>query len=60
MVNKKLARLAGMNTHELRSPLDHHPQHEGRCAGMNDAEMREFFKEEQREGMHPSLKGKHF
>lgn len=52
--------MAGMHTGYLNSPVDHHPHKETLCAGMTDAEMREFMKEEQREGEHPSLKGKRF
>lgn len=60
MPHNKIAHLAGMRSHEVSSPLDHSPYHEARCAGMSDAEMRQFMREEQAEGMHPSLKGKRF
>ena len=59
MPQDRISRMVGMGK-GVRSPLDHHPLNETRCAGMSDAEMREFMKEEQKEGMHPSLKGKHF
>jgi len=49
-----------MGTVHMHSPLDHHPAHEVVCAGMSDSEMRQFMREEQAEGYHPSLKGKHF
>jgi len=58
-MHSKMARLSGMPAHTISSPLDHNPRTE-RCAGMSDAELRKFFKEEQKEGMHPSLKGKKF
>jgi len=60
MPQKKIARMAGMGTVHMHSPLDHHPAHEVVCAGMSDHEMRQFMREEQAEGYHPSLKGKHF
>ena len=52
--------MVGVNPEQVASPLDHSPNHEARCAGMNDEEMRQFMREEQAEGMHPSLKGKRF
>lgn len=52
--------MAGVHAGHVVTPLDHAPQHEVRCAGMTDAEMRQFMREEQAEGMHPSLKGKRF
>jgi hypothetical protein len=60
MPERRIAKLAGMPEHQIKSPYDFNPHHPQRCAGMSDAEMREFMKEEQREGMHPSLKGKKF
>ena len=60
MPHDKIAKMSGMHGRSVRSPLDHHPYHEVTCAGMTDAEMREFMKEEQKEGLHPILKGKHF
>lgn len=52
--------MVGMRHDHVVTPLDHSPHHEARCAGMTDEEMREFMREEQKEGMHPSLKGKRF
>lgn len=60
MPHDKIAKMAGMHAHGIKSPLDHHPHHKVRCAGMTDAEMREFMHEEQREHEHPSLRGKKF
>jgi hypothetical protein len=58
MPHDKIANLSGVRTHHAGKEIDHNP-HET-CAGMTDHEMRQFMKEEQKEGMHPSLKGKHF
>ena len=60
MVHNKIAKMSGVPqaTHSLGADVEFHPH--AQCAGMSDAEMREFMKEEQKEGMHPSLKGKHF
>ena len=60
MPERKIAHMAGMPVEYVKSEYDYNPNHQMRCAGMTDAEMREFMKEEQKEGMHPSLKGKHF
>jgi hypothetical protein len=60
MPHDRIAKMAGVHAHNVRSPIDHHPHHEAACAGMTDAEMRQFMREEQAEGVHPSLKGKHF
>ena len=60
MPHHKIARMVGVNPEQVASPLDHSPNHEARCAGMSDEEMRQFMREEQAEGMHPSLKGKRF
>jgi hypothetical protein len=59
MPHHKLARMSGMSREAVHSPLDHHPYHE-RYAGMTEEGMREFMREEQAEGMHPSLRGKRF
>ncbi len=60
MPHNKIARLTGVTPEHISSPLDHSPHHEARCAGMSDTEMRQFMREEQAEGMHPSLRGKRF
>ena len=60
MPERKIAHMSGIPESHIRSSYDYNPNHQMRCAGMTDAEMREFMKEEQKEGMHPSLKGKHF
>ena len=52
--------MSGIHPESIKSRLDHHPHHEVACANMTDAEMRQFMREEQAEGMHPSLKGKRF
>ena len=59
MPEKKISQMSGMPVHQLRSPYDHNP-HTTACCGMSDHDIREFMKEEQKEGMHPSLKGKRF
>lgn len=65
MPERKIADLTGMHHHQVMSPYDYsvrveHMKRDPRFAGMTEHEMREFLREEQREGMHPSLKGKHF
>ena len=60
MPHDRIAKMSGMHAAHVKSGMDHHPYHEGRCAGMTDAEMREFMREEQREGSHPSLRHKRF
>lgn len=57
MPQNKIAHLSGVGTHHSGKGIDHNP-HE--TAGLSDREMRQFMKEEQAEGMHPSLKGKRF
>jgi hypothetical protein len=57
--------MAGVPERVVESPLDFSARCETmrsdpRYAGMTEHDMREFLKEEQREGIHPSLKGKHF
>ena len=60
MVRDKLAHMSGVGVHRVGHNVEHNPHHSVQCAGMNEDEMREFMREEQREGMHPSLKGKRF
>ena len=60
MPHNKIANLSGVGVHQAGKEIDHHPQHTAYHSELSEAEMREFLKEEQREGMHPSLKGKHF
>jgi hypothetical protein len=60
MPHNRIAKMTGVHPEHVASPLDHSPNHEARCAGMSDAEMRQFMREEQAEGMHPGLKGKRF
>jgi hypothetical protein len=57
MPHNRIAHLSGVSTHHAGKGIDHNP-HE--TAGLTDHEMRQFMKEEQAEGMHPSLKGKRF
>jgi hypothetical protein len=42
------------------SPMEHNPHHTAHGHALSETEFRAFLKEEQKEGMHPSLKGKHF
>ena len=57
MPERRIAKMTGLYPENVRAPLiDHHPQKQA----LTPEEMREFLKEEQKEGMHPSLKGKHF
>jgi hypothetical protein len=58
MPHKTIANLSGVSVHRAGKAIDHDPGQS--CAGMSDHEMRQFMKEEQAEGMHPSLKGKRF
>ena len=60
MPKTRVARMSGVGLEHVGSGIDHHPHQSVECAGMTDHEMREFMKEEQKEGMHPSLKGKRF
>ena len=65
MPEKGIAQMTGIKEHSVRSRVDFEPGktamgHDPRFAGMSEKEMREFLKEEQREGIHPSLKGKRF
>lgn len=65
MPEKRIAQITGLKEHNVRSHIDFEPGktamgHDPRFAGMNEKEMREFLKEEQQEGVHPSLRGKHF
>ena len=65
MPEKRVARMSGMPEHVTTSPYDFSARlqamhNDPRFAGMTDAEMRAFLKEEQAEGMHPSLQGKRF
>ena len=59
MVRQKIANMSGVGMTEVGKGIDYHPGHSARPA-LNPDEMREFLREEQREGVHPSLKGKHF
>ena len=60
MSERTISDMTGIKPEHIRSLVDHHPEREARFAGMSEEEMREFLKEEQREGVHPSLKGKRF
>ena len=42
------------------SRFEHNPHHTAHGKPLTEGEFREFLKEERAEGMHPSLKGKHF
>jgi hypothetical protein len=59
MPHEKVARMSGLHVGNAGRVVDHDPKNES-VAGMSDAEMRQFMREEQAEGMHPSLKGKRF
>ena len=65
MPHNRIAQISGIKEHSVRSRVDFEPGktasgHDPRFAGMSEKEMRDFLKEEQREGIHPSLKGKRF
>jgi hypothetical protein len=65
MPERKISQMTGMPEHVVKSPLDHDPRlaamrHDPRFAGMTEEEMRRFLREEQAEGVHPSLQGKRF
>ena len=65
MPERRIANMTGLPEHAARSPYDFSARQETmrrdpRFAGMTDAEMREFLREEQHEGVHPSLRGKKF
>lgn len=60
MPHEKIRQMAGMGGARLKSPLDHNPHQECHLPAMTERETRQFLKEEQAEGMHPSLKGKRF
>lgn len=57
MPHNHISQLSGVGVHHAGKEIDHHTR---RTAGLSEAEMRQFMSEEQKEGMHPSLKGKHF
>ena len=60
MPHDKIAKMSGVpHVHASKgSDFEHNPNEQ--FGGMKDTEMRKFMKEEQAEGMHPSLKHKHF
>jgi hypothetical protein len=65
MPEKTIANMSGISERYVRSSVDHscraeHMARDPRFAGMSESDMRKFLKEEQEEGMHPSLKGKRF
>jgi hypothetical protein len=65
MPERRVAKMSGMPECDVTSPYDFSARiqgmrHDPRFAGMSDAEMRAFLREEQREGVHPSLQGKKF
>lgn len=63
MPHDRMAKLAGVpSSHVPHSYIDHSTQETARSGmpGMSENDMRKFMKEEQAEGIHPSLKGKHF
>ena len=57
----KISHMTGMGKHinEGHKACDFDPNPH-KFGGMSDEDMREFMKEEQREGVHPSLRGKRF
>lgn len=59
MPHEKIRRMVGMGS-VRKSPLDHNPLGECHLPEMSERETRQFLKEEQAEGAHPSLKGKRF
>jgi hypothetical protein len=60
MPHDRIQAISGVRHSAKGSPLEHNPHHTAHGMPLSDAEFREFLKEEQKEGMHPSLKGKHF
>lgn len=65
MPHRKISEMSGVSESVLHSGIDHSCHataygHDPRFAGMSEHDMREFLKEEQKEGMHPSLRGKRF
>ena len=60
MPHTRIARMSGMHPHQIKSGIDHHPQHEVMFANMSEHEMHEFVKEEERELEHPHMRGKKF
>ena len=62
MPHERIAAISGMKPAEAMrgSQFEHTPHHTAHGRPLDDEEFREFLKEEQKEGMHPSLKGKHF
>lgn len=57
--------MSGVPEHVVTSPYDFSVRLQAmkcdsRFAGMSEEDMRKFLREEQAEGMHPSLRGKHF
>jgi len=59
MPHQRIKNLAGFG-HSIHSPIDHNPLGECHLPGMSERETRQFLREEQAEGYHPSLKGKRF
>jgi len=66
MPEHKIAQMSGVQERYVTSPHDFSARRQqamdgGRCpAHMTDEQWREFLREEQKEGMHPSLRGKKF
>jgi hypothetical protein len=60
MPSEKITRMSGVSTHNVGRGIDHAPQAEHSQNLLNKEEMREFLREEQKEGVHSSLKGKRF
>jgi len=58
MVMKKIAGLSGLDLHDGHRAYDFDGH--AHLPGMSEGETREFLREEQREGTHPSLRGKRF
>jgi len=60
MPHDRIANLSGVKMRYAGEEIDHNPRHSASCARLSESEMREFLKEEQMEGKHPSLQGKRF
>jgi len=62
MPHERIAAISGVShvSAVKGSRFEHNPHHTAHGKPLTEPEFREFLKEEQKEGDHPSLKGKHF
>jgi hypothetical protein len=62
MPHHKIEALSGLHgvRHTRGHPMEHNPHHTAHGMPLTEPEFREFLREEQKEGMHPSLRGKRF